>query len=136
MNRRQFAVAALVTMLAAYLVLAALQLAYLALGYTLRFQSELGIGVQHVSFPGWRSTVSMALAAIASLTVILRIRDIRTSVWLAWLTLVCALVTGGYDAYQWGTMGSPTRPEALGLLLGIALLATNWRKLRFSRPAV
>jgi hypothetical protein len=123
-------------MLATYLVLAALQLADLALGYTLRFQSELGIDVQHVSFPGWRSTVSMALAVIASLAVILRVRDVRTSVWLAWLTLISALVTGGYDTYRWGTMGAPTRPEALALLLGIALLVTNWRKLGLSRPVL
>ncbi|WP_218150917.1 hypothetical protein, partial [Caulobacter sp. UNC279MFTsu5.1] len=125
LNRRQFAVAGLATMLAAYLGVAALQLGYLALGYTIRFRSELGIGVQHVSFPGWRSTISMALAATASLTVILRLRGIGTSVWLAWVTLTCALVTGGYDVYRWGTMGSPTRPEAIGLLLGIALLAAN-----------
>lgn len=136
MNKRQFAVAALVTMLAAYLVVTALQLGYLALGYTLRFQSELGIDVQHLRFPGWRSTVAMALAALTSLAVILRVRDIGLSVFLAWLTLICALGTGGYDMYRWGTMGSPTRPEALGLLLGIALLVSRWRTIRISPPVV
>jgi len=123
-------------MLAAYLVVAALQLGYLALGYTLRFQSALGTDVQHIDFPGWRSIVAMALASLASLAVILRMRDIGISAWLAWLTLIGAVSTGGYDVYRWGTMGSPTRPEALALLLGIALLVSYWRKTRISPPVV
>lgn len=134
MKKRFVGIAALTLTGAAYLWLTALELGYLARGYALQINSDLGQGQPtHISFPAWRSVAALAWAGCAALAAILRLTDNRNAVWVAWVAFGGALMTGCYDVYEYGTVGSPTSLKTLGLLFGIALLVAFWRRLGFSR---
>jgi hypothetical protein len=127
-------IVALTVMGAVYLWLTALELSYLARGYTLQF--DFGFGrpqTTHISFPPWRSVAALAGAGCIALAAILRIADKKGAVWVAWTALGGVAMTGCYDVYKYGTIGSPTSLKSLALLLGIALLVTYWRRFGFSR---
>ena len=116
------------------ITLYAFRWSYLRGGYGISVGLEDGAAAlhTHIVFPVWRLVAHIAIAALIAVSAWLVVFRNRPSVLVQGTATGAALVVGGWDVYEYGTLASPTTLVSTVL---VVLLYLGVRVMRRSGPA-
>ena len=121
-----------------FLALGYLEWRYLRTGYNLTGQL-MGPGppkqplTAHVSFPLWRQYLTCAITLLCAVGIALTLTVQSRGVVLVGSALSLTLIVGVWDVFRYGTLGSPTTLQRIGVAFLIFVMVLYLQRLRSTR---